>query len=110
MSTQTADVLRVLSREPSDWKYGYAVAKATGLASGTLYPILIRLADRHLLEAKWEEDVPTSRPRRHLYRLTDAGLELAAAADRVATIPDQQLASAHADRRESELLPRPASP
>lgn len=43
-----------------------------------MYPILMRLADRGLLETAWESDVPAGRPPRHLYRLTDTGLELAA--------------------------------
>ena len=54
--------------------HGYLLAKQTGLASGTLYPILIRLADRHLIEAHWEDEQPAGRPRRHLYRLTSDGL------------------------------------
>jgi DNA-binding PadR family transcriptional regulator len=50
-----------------------------GLPSGSLYPILVRLSDRHLLEAKWEDGQPLGRPPRHLYRLTSAGLEYQAA-------------------------------
>lgn len=46
--------------------------------AGSMYPILIRLADRELLETIWESEVPTGRPPRHLYRLTGHGLELAA--------------------------------
>jgi DNA-binding PadR family transcriptional regulator len=42
-----------------------------------MYPILMRLADRGLLETAWERDAPIGRPPRHLYRLTDSGLELA---------------------------------
>jgi DNA-binding PadR family transcriptional regulator len=48
-----------------------------GLKAGSLYPILIRLSDRGLLEASWESDPPIGRPPRHLYRLTGAGLLLA---------------------------------
>jgi DNA-binding PadR family transcriptional regulator len=43
-----------------------------------MYPILMRLADRGLLETAWENDVPAGRPPRHLYRLTGTGLDLAA--------------------------------
>ena len=43
------------------------VAEQTGLASGTLSPILIQLAERRLIEARWEEEQPAGRPRRHLY-------------------------------------------
>jgi DNA-binding PadR family transcriptional regulator len=48
-----------------------------GLKAGTLYPILIRLADRNWLEATWETGIPAGRPPRHLYRLTQTGLEQA---------------------------------
>ncbi len=73
-STQTLSVLAALCDQPSRWQHGYALAKQTGLKSGTLYPILIRLADRRLIEARWEDEQPAGRPRRHLYRLTSDGL------------------------------------
>ncbi len=41
--------------------------------------ILMRLADRELLEAVWEENPSLGRPPRHLYRLTPEGLSAAAA-------------------------------
>jgi DNA-binding PadR family transcriptional regulator len=67
-------VLAVLEAHPAAWQHGYLIAKQTGLASGTLYPILIRLADRRLIDARWEDEQPAGRPRRHLYRLTGEGL------------------------------------
>ena len=73
-SVQTLTVLAVLCAEPARWRHGYEIAKETGLKSGTLYPILVRLADRGLLEASWEDEQPAGRPRRHLYRLTADGL------------------------------------
>jgi hypothetical protein len=63
-------VLAVLCAEPLTWRHGYDIARETGLKSGTLYPILIRLADRGWLEACWEDEQPAGRPRRQLYRLT----------------------------------------
>jgi DNA-binding PadR family transcriptional regulator len=88
-SAQTLSVLAALCQEPSQWQHGYALAKQTGLKSGTLYPILIRLADRGLVEACWQDEPAPGRPRRHLYRLTSAGLAsatraLASAAERAA--------------------------
>jgi PadR family transcriptional regulator len=71
-------VLAALREQPSRWQHGYALAARTGLPSGTLYPVLIRLADRRLVEACWQQQAP-GRPRRHLYRLTAAGLDRAAA-------------------------------
>jgi PadR family transcriptional regulator, regulatory protein PadR len=67
-------VLTALCSRPRTWRHGYDLARETGLKSGTLYPILIRLADRGLLESCWEEEQPAGRPRRHLYRLSSAGL------------------------------------
>ena len=79
-SAQTLSVLAVLCEEPSQWRHGYAIAKQTGLRSGTLYPILIRLADRGLVEACWQDEPQPGRPRRHLYRVTADGLAAAALA------------------------------
>jgi DNA-binding PadR family transcriptional regulator len=77
-STQTTAVLIALSEDPTAWRYGYDLSQETGLKAGSMYPILMRLADRGLLETAWESNVPAGRPPRHLYRLTDSGLELAA--------------------------------
>jgi len=63
---------------PARWRYGYDLATEVNLKSGSLYPILVRLADRGLLETSWEPSVD-SRPPRHLYRLTGAGREFVAA-------------------------------
>jgi PadR family transcriptional regulator PadR len=72
-SAQTVRLLRALGRQDRRWRYGYDLGKETGLKSGSLYPILIRLADRGLLETDWESEPPRGRPPRHLYRLTSAG-------------------------------------
>jgi DNA-binding PadR family transcriptional regulator len=50
-----------------------------GINSGSLYPILMRLTDRGLLEADWETDGRPGRPARHLYRITATGLDFVAA-------------------------------
>jgi DNA-binding PadR family transcriptional regulator len=93
-SPQTLSLLASLCEQPSVWQHGYALARQTGLKSGTLYPILIRLADRGLVEACWQDEPVPGRPRRHLYRLTAHGLASAttalaeaelAAAERAAT-------------------------
>jgi PadR family transcriptional regulator PadR len=81
-SPQTVAVLRALFAEPATWRYGYELGQQVGLKAGSVYPILIRLADRGLLEARWEDhsDASAGRPPRHLYRLTGAGQELASQA------------------------------
>lgn len=73
-SVQTLLVLAALCAQPADWRHGYDLAKETGLKSGTLYPILVRLADRKMVEARWEEHQAGGRPPRHLYRLSSEGL------------------------------------
>ncbi|WP_238008464.1 PadR family transcriptional regulator [Dactylosporangium sp. AC04546] len=72
-SPQTVAVLAALAAEPSAWRYGYELGQEVGLKAGSLYPILMRLCDRGLLDAAWETDPPPGRPPRHLYRLTDSG-------------------------------------
>ena len=59
------------------WRYGYELLKETGLQSGTLYPLLMRLSDQGLLEAAWREPEKTGKPPRHVYRLTPTGLAFA---------------------------------
>src|SRR5271169_7056293 len=86
LSTQAISVLRALAADPARWRYGYDLVTEVHLKSGSLYPILVRLADRGLLETSWEPGVG-SRPPRHLYCLTGAGREFVAA-----------LPSARADR------------
>jgi PadR family transcriptional regulator len=76
-SAQSIRVLRALAADPARWRYGYDLATEVQLKSGSLYPILVRLADRGLLETSWEPGAD-SRPPRHLYRLTPAGREFAA--------------------------------
>jgi PadR family transcriptional regulator PadR len=41
-----------MEADPAAWLRGYLLASQTGLASGTLYPILLRLAERGLIEAR----------------------------------------------------------
>ena len=77
-SAQTVNVLRALAADPSRWRYGYDLATEVHLKSGSLYPILVRLADRGLLETDSEQG-GGSRPPRHLYRLTPDGREYVAA-------------------------------
>ena len=76
-SPQTLRVLAALLENPSGWHYGYGLSRITGLASGSLYPMLERLAERGVLETRWEEPTTPGRPPRHAYRLTGAGEALA---------------------------------
>jgi PadR family transcriptional regulator, regulatory protein PadR len=76
LSPQTLETLNAFLQEPKDWKYGYDICRNTGLKSGTPYPILMRLAERNLLETSQETSEP-GKPPRHLYRLTLGGLRFA---------------------------------
>jgi PadR family transcriptional regulator, regulatory protein PadR len=96
-SAQTLSVLASLEADPAAWRHGYLLAKQTGLRSGSLYPILIRLAERGLVEACWEDGQPAGRPRRHLYRLSSDGLAAARAALAVAA-PERHRRAAAAGR------------
>ena len=73
ISSQTIVVLSALQKSSKTWTHGYELGKITGLKSGTLYPILLRLHDEGWLEAKWEASSEPGRPPRHLYRITAAG-------------------------------------
>src|SRR5947208_12202203 len=73
-SVQTVSVLAALAADPTRWRYGYDLAAEVHLKSGSLYPILMRLADRGLLESDWAP-APPGKPPRHLYRLTARGLQ-----------------------------------
>ncbi len=77
-SEQTVQVLAALADDPLEWRYGYELGLEVGLRSGSLYPILLRLSDRGLLDSAWEQAAPQGRPARHLYRLSSRGLEYAA--------------------------------
>jgi PadR family transcriptional regulator, regulatory protein PadR len=77
-SAQTTAVLLALAKQPTTWRYGYDLCRQLGLKAGSMYPILMRLADRGLLQTTWETDSPHGRPPRHLYRLTGPGVEVAA--------------------------------
>lgn len=77
-SAQTVSVLATLAADPLQWRYGYDLGVELNLKSGSLYPILIRLAERGLLVAEWEPG-PLGKPARHIYRLTQAGRDAASA-------------------------------
>jgi PadR family transcriptional regulator PadR len=72
-SAHTLLLLEALNGKPRKWQYGYELSQVTGLKSGTLYPILMRLSDRGQLESQWQPAEQPGRPPRHMYRLTAMG-------------------------------------
>jgi PadR family transcriptional regulator, regulatory protein PadR len=76
ISLQTLRALEAFLESPTDELSGADVQKRSGLASGTLYPILLRLESAGWFVSRWETIDPSTagRPRRRLYRLTPNGL------------------------------------
>jgi len=81
-SAQTLAILAALAG--ADWLYGLELADRTGLKSGSLYPILIRLDERGMVESRWIEASVPGRPPRHAYRILSAGRRALADAGRTA--------------------------
>jgi PadR family transcriptional regulator PadR len=101
ITVTTARVLAALVTDAGADRYGLDLMRATGLASGTLYPILHRLQDAGWLVAHWEDIDPAveNRPARRYYRLTPEG----------ATEARRSLAELHAQTAVPDA-PRPARP
>ncbi len=76
ISLQTLRVLDAFLQCPTEELAGADVHKRSQLASGTLYPILLRLESAGWFVSRWEAVDPSTagRPRRRLYRLTPSGL------------------------------------
>lgn len=87
LSPHAQDLIIQLAIRPSEWRHGYDLMKATDIKSGTLYPALMRLEERGLMESKWNPPEQEGRPARHAYRLTEAGLKLAFESDSARAAP-----------------------
>jgi DNA-binding PadR family transcriptional regulator len=76
ITTAVARVLAALLDDPAADRYGLDLIRVTGLPSGTIYPILVRLQRAGWLTAHWEEIDPVAqgRPARRYYRLTPDGV------------------------------------
>jgi len=83
MTLQVQLVLNEMLSEPAEQRYGLDLCEATGLPSGTIYPIMARLERIKWVESDWEDPdahIAQGRPRRRYYRLTREGAEVAAEA------------------------------
>jgi len=101
-SHQTIAVVLALAEDSASWSYGYDLCRSLDLKAGTVYPILMRLAERGHVETAWEQDVPSGRPARHLYRLSAEGAELAAELRRAEAPPVRMLNPSPAVGRTAE--------
>jgi DNA-binding PadR family transcriptional regulator len=81
-SIQTQQVYQAFLDAPADETYGFEIVKATGLPSGSVYPILRRMEAAKLVNAREELIDPAApHPRyRVYYRLTGEGRRVAHAA------------------------------
>ena len=77
-STRPMRALLAVLIDDGGWRHGYELSKETRLKSGTLYPLLMRFAERGWVEARWTEAAAPGRPPRHVYRLTAEGRRVAA--------------------------------
>ncbi|MEV6504825.1 helix-turn-helix transcriptional regulator [Streptomyces sp. NPDC051642] len=79
----------LLAAQPNAPAWGLEIARSVGLGSGTVYPILARLAGLGWVEAREEDEPHPGRPPRRLYEFTATGRERAveALADRQARMP-----------------------
>jgi DNA-binding PadR family transcriptional regulator len=94
MTLQTQLVLRALLADPQASYYGLQLCDETGLASGTIYPIIARLEQVGWVTSDWEdpaEHVAAGRPRRRYYQITEDGAEQARAALARAYRPGKRL-------------------
>jgi DNA-binding PadR family transcriptional regulator len=72
-SRQALALLKALLSASQKWQHGYDLMGITGIKSGTLYPLLIRLQEDGHLESEWQPPAPPARAPRHAYRLTASG-------------------------------------
>ena len=73
MSIITVSVLHAVREGVA---FGFDILDATGLESGTVYPILSRLENDGLVKSTWEADAKAhakGRPARRYYSITPAG-------------------------------------
>lgn len=77
-STATRLVFQAFLDSPSDETYGFALSEATGLPSGSIYPILRRLEDEGFIKGRWTQvEGGRQRRRRRYYTLTGDGRRVA---------------------------------
>src|SRR5687768_2492009 len=96
----TAMVLLAVSR---NYRYGFDISDATGLPSGTVYPVLRRLEEAGLLRSRWEGAETAraeQRPPRRYYTVTSSGAQaVRAASDRYPTLERALVSNPSAEPR-----------
>ena len=54
LSPPARTILAIMADAGSRWVHGYDLCRQSGVKSGTLYPLLIRLEEEGYLEAEWQ--------------------------------------------------------
>ncbi|MDX1493808.1 MAG: PadR family transcriptional regulator [Longimicrobiales bacterium] len=70
----------ILQALASGRRHGFQIMEVTGLASGTVYPVLRRLEKEAMVDSRWEDEEAArdaGRRRRRIYHLTASGQLLA---------------------------------
>jgi DNA-binding PadR family transcriptional regulator len=73
--------LAVLKALASGYRHGFDIIEATGLAGGTVYPVLGKLENGGYIRSSWEDPRVAhaeKRPPRRYYEMRDAGERLLA--------------------------------
>jgi PadR family transcriptional regulator, regulatory protein PadR len=101
MTTSVLKVAAALLEDAGADRYGLQLMQDTGLPSGTLYPILVRLERAGWVRSHWEDADPVAegRPNRRYYRLTAEG---AVEARREVASMQQQMSRASAPIRRAQ--------
>jgi PadR family transcriptional regulator PadR len=75
LTIPTRLVLETFLLDADAERYGLELARAAGLPTGTVHPILARLEGLGWVESRWEDVDPSEagRPPRRYYRLTSVG-------------------------------------
>jgi len=75
LSRPALKILKLFIEKPTESKSGADIARALGITSGTLYPVLGRFENAGWLVSEWETTNPAEagRPRRRFYKLTPLG-------------------------------------
>lgn len=78
ISLTALSVLQAFAEDSGSRLCGAQLINKLGIASGTLYPILMRFEKGGLLTSRWEVGQPTElrRPRRRLYKITTRGIRV----------------------------------
>jgi DNA-binding PadR family transcriptional regulator len=89
ITPKMARVLKVFLEDPNQPRYGFELMRLTGLASGSLYPMLARFEEAGLLTSGKEDIDPRveGRPPRRHYTIT--GVAVAAARVQLTALSEQ---------------------